>query len=118
MNETQGKTGRNQSKCPVEIKICTRSRCFGHDCNFMLNASLHSASIGNPGNVLEMSCAVASIGDCYALMKDVLIKNNIDGIFQQEVVSTLRVRRLVGGPDRHGARNRLDFKMKQEGNPF
>ena len=55
---------------------------------------------------LEMAGAGSFSGECYTLMKDVLVKNNIDGTFQQEVMSTLTVGRkkmrnlcLVGGPN-------------------
>jgi len=51
-------------------------------------------------------CSEVFLGGCYELMKEVLVKNGIDGAFQQEVVATLRTGRkklrnlcLVGGPD-------------------
>ena len=50
-------------------------------------------------------CACEAPGACYDLLKDVLNRNCLDGVFQQEVVATLRTGRkklrnlcLLGGP--------------------
>ena len=53
----------------------------------------------------QNACSCSSAGECYRLMKQVLVNNKLDGNFQREVVATLQAGRLkmrnlclVGGP--------------------